>query len=265
MPEEPDLNKLSTRFFHGSDFTTDLPAGARYSEEKLKNYSVESSNGGRIAVRFEKIEELFVDLARKHEVVVGAVAWLTNNDILSALSTPAHVAIVVQKEDFLRRDSGVTSYPRWRHDLRCLYNAIRPFDMLDFKETYPGQQEDHPDYNPAVQHWLFNASGEFQVGGEPIRCLGYAVQNNRQIPKMHHKFLVFGDRQEGLIMRPRCVVTGSFNLTQNAVRSRENVIVVEDQAICHAFISEWAQLWCLSEKLDWSSPEPVVEEMNMAT
>ena len=74
---------------------------------------------------------------------------------------------------------------------------------------------------------------------------------------MHHKFLVFGYKAEGgMAMLPRCVVSGSFNMSLNAVKTRENVLIVEDEAICQAYLSEWAQLWCMSEDLDWDSPEP---------
>lgn len=66
-------------------------------------------------------------------------------------------------------------------------------------------------------------------------------------------------------MSPGCVVTGSLNLAQNAVRGRENVLLVEDMDICHAYLSEWAQHWSISEPLDWSSPEPAPEEMYVGT
>jgi phosphatidylserine/phosphatidylglycerophosphate/cardiolipin synthase-like enzyme len=82
---------------------------------------------------------------------------------------------------------------------------------------------------------------------------------------MHHKFLVFGHRCQNLVMSPGCVVTGSFNLTPNAVRSRENVLLIEDMDICHAYLSEWAQLWSMSEPLDWSSLEPAPEKMYVGT
>jgi hypothetical protein len=265
MSKKPDLNKLSARFFHGNYFATELPNGAFYTQREMRNYSARSEKPNYVSVHFEQIEDLFVDLAGRYDVVVGAVAWLTNLTILSALSKPAHVAIVVQKEDFLRRDIGVISYPDWKKELHASYKAIHPFNVSDFSETYPGQQEYHPDYNSAVQSWLFNASGEFKAGGESIRCLGYARANNQEIPRLHHKFLVFGDRHDSLVMVPRCVVSGSFNLTRNAVRSRENVLVVEDKTICHAFLSEWAQLWCLSEGLDWTSPEPLIAERDMST
>ena len=184
---------------------------------------------------------------------------------LEALAKPQQIAIVVQKEDFLRRDSDVIVYQSWKEKLRKLYAELKPINPIAFSETYPGQQMFHPSYNAAVQHWLFNATGEYQRGFSAIRCLGYAREEERDTLRMHHKYLVFGDKMEGMVMKPRCVVSGSFNLTKNAVRSRENVLVVEDEKICHAYLSEWAQLWCLSERLDWSSPEPVVEEMNMAT
>lgn len=96
--------------------------------------------------------------------------------------------------------------------------------------------------------------------------MGYARDTRgHESPLMHHKFLVFGEKHEGLIMRPKCVVTGSFNLTRNAQRSRENVVMIEDTRVCQSFLSEWAQLWGMSEPLDWSSPEPSPSAIDMAT
>jgi hypothetical protein len=176
------------------------------------------------------------------------------------------VAIVVQKEDFLRRDVDVLSYPSWRGELHKLYGRLRPFELWDFEETYPGQQEDDIDYNNTAQSRLFNASGEYQFYGSAVRCIGYAKDQKKEItPILHHKYLIFGDIAKSLIMRPRCVVSGSFNLTKNAARSRENVMLVEDRDICQAFLSEWAQLWCVSESLNWDSPEPTTKELDMST
>lgn len=112
-------------------------------------------------------------MSRRYEVVVGAVAWLTNTSILSALAEPQRVAIVVQKEDFLRPAFSFGSHLGQRRETRALYGRLRPFDAGDFTETYPGQQEAYPDYNGAVQSWLFDNTGIYQQGGEAIRCMGY--------------------------------------------------------------------------------------------
>ena len=40
----------------------------------------------RSASRFEKIDELIIELTKTYEIAVGAVAWLTNPDILAAMA-----------------------------------------------------------------------------------------------------------------------------------------------------------------------------------
>lgn len=266
MKDTRDLNRTSKTFVRakwaGGPGAADP---ARRSRRGLGDPSVASA-AARVSVHFDGIEDVFVGLCRRYEVVVGAVAWLTNSAILSALAEPEHVAIVVQKEDFLRPDAGFATYPGQRRETRALYDSLRPFEAEDFKETHPGQQEFHPDYNGAVQDWLFDNKGTYQQGGEAVRCMGYAGDPaGRATPRMHHKFLVFGHKCRDLVMAPSCVVTGSFNLTHNATRSRENVLVVEDRDICHAYLSEWAQLWGMSEPLDWSCPEPSPERMYVGT
>lgn len=260
-----DLNKLSTRFFHGHHFGTRLPNGAFYTNEPLRDYSVRCTAVETVSVHFSNIHEVYVSLARRHEVVVGAVAWLTNFEILEALSGAKGIGIVVQKEDFLRRDCSSADYSSWKSALHHRYNALKPISLEGDCNFYPGVMEDDPDYNSAVQHWLFDQSGLFQRGGLPVRCLGYSGSKSELLPRMHHKFLIFGDAAEGLIMRPRRVVTGSFNLTSNGTRSRENIVEIADPRVCHAYLSEWSQLWCLSEPPDWSSSEPVTEELDMST
>lgn len=264
MKDDKNLNHLGARFFHGKYFATDLPDGARYTNPTLENHSV-VSNAACIETHFDHIQEIYCDLINGSEVAVGAIAWLTNRAVLKSLNMQRRVAIVVQKEDFLRCDNPRTAFPKRLSDLRMRYSKLKGIDHLEFSDTYPGVQEDSADYCDAVQHWLFNASGEFQGSGDPIRSLGFRSDKNRTSPKLHHKFLVLGDWSHGLIMHPNCVVTGSFNLTENATQSRENIVVIRDRKIALAYLSEWAQLWCISEPLDWSNPDPHHPLIDMQT
>jgi hypothetical protein len=78
MPDDRDLNRLKARYFHGNYFGTNLPNGAKYSSPELLDHAVTSYNCNRISVHFDKIEDLFISLCGKYEVIIGAVAWLTN-------------------------------------------------------------------------------------------------------------------------------------------------------------------------------------------
>jgi hypothetical protein len=258
-----NLNELGATMFHGNGFGTDQPGGALYSHPKLHN-PVAVSENATVEVHFDRIEDTICDLVNGFDVVVGAVAWFTNLRILQSLGQKKRSGVVVQKEDFLRKDSTL-GLAHWKSNLRALYDRAAGFNMHEFTETYPGQQEDNPDFNSDVQNWLFDASGLFVGPSEGFRCIGHRSNDRNTLPRMHHKFLVLGEWSEVLMMHPKAVVTGSFNMTQNATLSRENIIVIYDKDIAQAYLSEWAQLWAISEPLDWQSDVPVEPLLDMQT
>jgi hypothetical protein len=55
------------------------------------------------------------------------------------------------------------------------------------------------------------------------------------------------------------VWTGSFNLTKNATRSLENVVVIRCPRIALAYYDEWMQVEAISEPLDWAIQWPCPE------
>lgn len=84
---------------------------------------------------------------------------------------------------------------------------------------------------------------------------------------MHNKFLVFGEFKTDAVggdgypvkFIPKKVWTGSFNFTKNAGRSFENVVIINNAKIAEAYSCEFAQIFALSEELDWKSSwiEPI--------
>lgn len=87
---------------------------------------------------------------------------------------------------------------------------------------------------------------------EAIRCLGDINKDNRPaFPRMHHKFLIFFDRE--CIYDPSAVWTGSFNFTSNATKSLENGVYIKDAIIAKAFWYEWVFNFLRSEALDWNA------------
>ena len=208
--------------------------GDQYSESEPLTESGAQGAAGEVRVFFrrsvEAIAELLMaeDPARTH--VLGAVAWLTHPGALDALSRLS-ASIVVQKEDFLRPDSGGLDGAR----LREMYGRINC--RLDRYEL------------PGIAGKL-STSGDPGVGG--VRCVGNHNADRRPAcPRMHNKFLVICDIGEAV--SPRAVITGSANLTVNSGRSLENVVVINDSVIADAYATEWAQIFALSEPLDWSS------------
>ena len=61
---------------------------------------------------------------KKGSACFGAIAWMTNHDILRKMAE-LPTAIIVQKEDFLRPDTDKPS-PDWKKQIRDAYVALTP-------------------------------------------------------------------------------------------------------------------------------------------
>src|SRR5262249_12335063 len=162
--------------------------------------------------------------------------------ILKTLAQVKHgVAIVVQKEDFLRPDLGTENWGK--QSLRVLYDDLK--SVLDPRIDWPG---------------LINNLSFFGGGIEPVRCVGNS-RNMRQVsPLMHNKFVVFckpqffeQESRPSFEPRPYAVWTGSFNFTRNAIQSLENAVYIADPRIAEAYYKEWEQIEAVSEQLDWTT------------
>jgi len=230
-----------------------------------KNLKNTSCIDGSVECVFKNIEQRLITEIYKHDYVIGCVAWLTHFDILAALATRKGVCIVVQKEDFLRPDSG--GGPS-KEDLRAWYKKVRGICRYDL-----------------ARHGAGLVSG-LSVCGDPysaaIRCCGVFEKMKKAVPRCHHKFVVFCDGEiehheavagtdevcttglwKGMLvnpgtpayndihLKPVSVWTGSFNFTQNAVLSFENAVIISNSGIVRAYTAEFEQVFALSEPLDW--------------
>ena len=197
---------------------------------------------GNVEVLFTGLQDILVAEIQKWPVVIGCVAWLTNDAALKALATRRRVSVLVNKEDFLRPDSGNMSEQR----VKKLYSAIPGIDRAEFGAHYNCASDPDTD---------------------AVRCVGVHGRKDRNTPRMHHKFLVFCEatpkqwypeypRPIDYLddITPQVVWTGSFNITYNACHSLENAIIIRDSIIAAAYFNEWYTLLGLSEPLDWESP-----------
>jgi len=65
-------------------------------------------------------------------------------------------------------------------------------------------------------------------------------------PLMHNKFMILQDRSERVI----AVVTGSYNYTQTASRSLENVVCIRDAPnVFEAYLREFEELWKMARRV----------------
>jgi len=233
------------------------------------DYSTLSANKDT-EVYFRDLKEHLIKKIHAADIILGCVAWLTDFDILRALSEK-EVSIVVQKEDFLRPDAGTNrDNSLWKKRLQAAYMKV----------------------GTRIERWQFLGCNvhNLSMGGDPvldgIRCAGnHNKDRNPSFPRMHNKFLVFGkeiplDKEPVVVpnitdssdpfagfmrgdindcdlpKRPfdlTSVWTGSFNLSKNAGYSLENAVVISDEKIAQAYYGEWGQIVAISEPLDWES------------
>ena len=204
-----------------------------------------SSKDGAISVYFRNLEKELVCNISKFPIVVGCVAWLTNERVLNALSSRKRVSVIIQKEDFLRPDTG-----NWLGTkLRKMYASL------------PQGASSIVDTGEVWGNLLSSLNSHSNWESEPVRWVGNLnTDKNPAFPRMHNKFLVFCDEQkvpgndpdydeEYTIIKPKAVWTGSFNLTDNATRSLENATYIEDLDIVNAYYAEWQYIFALSESI----------------
>ena len=202
----------------------DTPDHKGYPLEDFKTYSEDK----KIKVVFKHLDIELHQRLDKANVVVGCVAWLTDKGVLNKLARKQGVSIIVQKEDFLRPD--LNPEKDWVKNLRESYEAIPGFeDRKDFYEN-------------------------LSICGEPgiasVRCVGnYNHDKAQTMPRMHHKFLVFGNSIDDWYE----VWTGSYNITRNADSSFENAVIISDKNIVNSYLMEYRQILALSEPLDWET------------
>lgn len=216
---------------------TDLNALTYFAREygghqRLLDHKVVSTDGSTVCM-FRRLKHELILRIREADVILGSVAWLTDFDILSALSG-RYCCMVVQKEDFLRPDDEGRG---WKSRLRSAYDALWGVEQSYFPEkTIPG---------------LLYRPGDSTL--PTVRCVGnFNADRNPAFPRAHHKFAVFARLEEEDLV-PFGVWTGSFNWTANASNSLENAIYSTDPNLVAAYCQEWQQVLALSEPLDWES------------
>jgi hypothetical protein len=195
-----------------------------------------------VAVIFKNLEQSLIAHIQRADIVVGCVAWLTNKNILRALSKKRGVALIVQKEDFLRPD--VDAESNFKSKLRSLYESL-PATLTRYDE---GLRE--------TRVYMMSCASDPTI--EAVRCVGnYNLEKVPAFPRMHHKFVVFcrivADGVEGTSFEPYEVWTGSFNFTENAARSFENALIIRDPKIVESYFQEFGQVEALSEPLRWDT------------
>lgn len=245
----------------------DIPSMGSYRIYQ-QNYSMSAEQVRNVQVVFHNHKDTLIELIGRYEIVLGCVAWLTDDDVLDALAQKLLVQIVVQKEDFLRPDFTQSSktksrkkYDEFKIKLRKKYNALpSPSSWSTFGGDFSQLSPISDLENDRI---------------DAVRCMGHHNRDEKSsLPRMHHKFLIFTNGSKALlpigsppgdpetnyserlkvtISENACVWTGSYNITRNATKSLENAVVLHCPKIADAFYGEWAQIALLSEPLDWNN------------
>jgi hypothetical protein len=198
------------------------------------NNSCKSNN---IEVVFRDIKSRLISLIEESDIVLGAVAWLTDKDILESLKK-VQCQITLQKEDFLRPD---------------LKPHLNEEDKVCLKDLY-----DSLTCNLKTNHFhskIYELSKDNILDINPITCFGYFNSNLRHCtPKMHNKFFVFAKLDEELNkVKASKVWTGSANITNMSMSSLENGVIISDEIIAWHYLKEYEHIYSLSENLDWNA------------
>jgi len=130
-----------------------------------------TSNKAKISVFFNDLESELISLINDADEVYGCVAWLTNKNIISAISKKHRASIIVQKEDFLRPDFDGYSNEK----LRQLYGLIKGSERILFQNDI-----------------LSSMEVADSRGFDGVRCVGNCNSEKSPChPRMHNKFIVF--------------------------------------------------------------------------
>lgn len=227
-----------------NDLNTYKPENdGNYPDTGIRDNSV-SVVGADVSIIFRNQKEKLLRKISEYNCIVGCVAWLTDYEILDALSKIDRVAIVVQKEDFLRPD--LNAGQDWKNKLRQAYDKLKTHGG---RFAWPGL--------------IGKLSVCYDAAIQPVRCIGNHNSNKEPaFPRMHNKFLVFSNVIERNDPLPKGysitfvnheVWTGSYNLTKNAASSLENAVLIKNDSVAKAYYDEFCQIFALSEPLDWKS------------
>lgn len=276
----------------------DIPSLTEFKDmdyHRLLDASVDYGASASVdcTVVFRNLEKTLIAEIEKcgvDDFIFVAVAWLTNETILSALiaakERKALVLVVVQKEDFLRPDADEDDF---KARLRSQYSQLGSFNTEDSLEHILRQF-----FVLDVRNWGWefdDTTLQKHHDVAAVRCVGnYNAERSPSFPRMHNKFVVFGkhvvenksiecdevvdqlndvpldelDAEDwfvhGAVLHcsrdrwiPEKVWTGSFNFSHASVKSFENALLIKNVDIATAYAKEFVLLFLLSEPLNWES------------
>ncbi len=240
----------------------------RYMQEpkliRTLDFTMNNSAHAQVRAVFRNHECTLVSMINQHKggFILVAMAWFTNQTVLNALVKAkrrgVNILVVVQKEDFLRPDSCGKNQLFFASALRSFYESLGTYttmseegdeNIVDLLKSITCEHDDE-----CVREFIWENKDDRQV--EAVRCLGnHNSTNNPSHPRMHHKFIVFGQWGKSYEdeIHPEMVWTGSYNCSKTAELSFENIVVINSDEVARQYMKEFVYLFRHSEPLDWTA------------
>lgn len=192
-----------------------------------------------IDLSFFDNEDFIIDEIGKYDAVVGCCPWLTNGKIIEALGMLSSGACIVTDKNAMSK-----------YIDRSL-DKLNKIKALEFETT------DLPNSN-----FFFDQLLRDGANTSAVRVFGKPSTHPTEKPILHYKFLVLCEvnKISRNKIEPKSVITGSFNLSKNATKSREMMLTIKDRYIVQCFYDEWAKAYILSENINSFSSEEINPE-----
>ena len=203
----------------------------------------------KVVVHFQNIREHLRAYIKEAHYCIGAVAWLSDLDILDDLRNKKGVHIIIQNDTMATRRN---RFDRFREILRAKYRALPFFPWAEWEKAYPSAMPAAMSKNPPSRICEKDTCS-IRIAGKRIcksnnsntntktitlQKAGGGVQESEQQAMMHHKFLFYLN-ERGIIY---AMSTGSYNFSKNASNSYENLLYISDDRVARAYFDEYLEV-----------------------
>lgn len=225
---------------------------------KQIDYKTTSSG---ITCHFQNIDKYIAKYICQSDAVFGCVCWLTSQTIMNAMIS-VNTLMIVSKDAQIRPEICNSGRPRDLAKLTLENYSKFSFDFDNF--ILPDEVKSIEKYKDQIQ---------------PVRCCGAYATDTQDETLMHNKYIVLckaqrtkeptadteqkksHKRKEHIkkILIPYAIVTGSYNYCPAANNSFENAIFIRNEPIARAYLSNFFNIFMLSEKIPWTNPCPITD------
>lgn len=233
----------------------------------LNNYRDETLiyKSSNLEVYFNNIKDVIIDYINKYDYIVGCIAWFTDEQLIKSC-VDKYVSIIVQKESFLN----TINYKILNYDFcnLTLYNNIylenkSPVRCFGFSSSNSVRPNMHHKflvlgklYSIIKDQKLYKESRNNFININRNYDLDIYEKKDfetkitiKDLIRVHQNQYVHNNKELQIYI-PEVVITGSYNYTNNATNSIENIIILKDKKVANVFYNEYLFLIQKSEGLN---------------